>query len=155
MHTSWQCHVCIHNQMLLIFNAWVFLLRIKRVQNCVWNEKEKNEKKNLPTYHRPELPSHIRFFFFKFAKMSWNFFIASEPSTAHVQGRHHLSVFQQCTISLCAPTSRLVCHSSTPTPPPPILKFLAKERSVKTGYLYFYWFLQTMTTLPERQCQET
>lgn len=37
----------------------------------------------------------------------------------------------------------------------PVLKFLAEKRSVKTGYLYFYWFLQTMTTFPERQCQET
>lgn len=36
-----------------------------------------------------------------------------------------------------------------------ILKFLAEKRSARTGYLYFYWFLQTMTTFPERQCQET
>ena len=40
-------------------------------------------------------------------------------------------------------------------PPIPVLKFLAEKRSVKTGYLYFYWFLQTMTTFPERQRQET
>lgn len=42
-----------------------------------------------------------------------------------------------------------------PHSPLPILKCLAEKRSVKTGYLYFYWFLQTMTTFPERQCQET
>lgn len=47
-------------------------------------------------------------------------------------------------------TNGLACH-----PSPPIMKFLAEKRSVKTGYLYFYWFLQTMTTFPERQCQET
>lgn len=97
MHTLWQYHVCIHNQRLLIFNAWVFHLRIKSVQNCVWNKKEEKwgKKKNLPVNHRLELPCHIGFFFFKFARTSWNLFIALEPSTAHAQGRHHLSVFRQ------------------------------------------------------------
>lgn len=35
-----QCHMYIHNQML-IFNAWVLYLRIKRAKNCVWNEKKR------------------------------------------------------------------------------------------------------------------
>lgn len=45
--------------------------------------------------------------------------------------------------------------SSLLCPPPHILKFLAEMRSVKTGSMYFYWFPQTMTTSPEKQCQET
>lgn len=35
-----QCHMYICNQML-IFNAWVLYLRIKRAKNCVWNEKKR------------------------------------------------------------------------------------------------------------------
>lgn len=42
-----------------------------------------------------------------------------------------------------------------PTPTSKFWNFWQKKRPVKTGYLYFYWFLQTMTTFPERQCQET
>lgn len=97
MHTLWPYHVRIHNQMLLIFNAWVFYLRIKRVQNCVWNKKEQKWEKKQISQWTIDLSCLLTsdFFFFKFARMSWNLFIALEPSTAHVQGRHHLSVFRQ------------------------------------------------------------
>ena len=97
MHTLWPYHVRIHNQMLLIFNAWVFYLRIKRVQNCVWNKKEEKWEKKKISQRTIDLSCLLTsdLFFLKFARMSWNLFTALELSTAHVQGRHQLSVFWQ------------------------------------------------------------
>lgn len=83
--------------------------------------------------------------------MSWNSFIASELSIFHVRAGITSLSYYKSTIFPYTFTNGLVHHP----PSPPILKFLAQKRSVKTGYLYFYWFLQTMTTFPERQFQET
>lgn len=74
---------------------------------------------------------------------------ALEPSVSHVQGDIISLPDSKST------TSHTLTSCLTLAPPTPILKLLAEKRSVKTGYLYFYWFLQTMTTFPERQCQET
>lgn len=146
LHTLWQCYVYIHNQML-IFNAWVFYLRIKRAKYCLkWGEKGKisQRTKDLNCSVKPD-------FFFK-ACLSELEFLYSFSSLYFMfrTGITSLS-YGKSTIFPYAFTNEVVRHP----PSPSILKFLAEKRSVKTGYLYFYWFLQTMTTFPERQCQET
>lgn len=42
-----------------------------------------------------DCPIKPDFFFFKFAEMRWNSFIALEPSISHVQGRYHIPLLWQ------------------------------------------------------------
>ena len=103
--------------------------------------------------HRLELPSHIRFIFFKVCQNELEFVYSFRAIYSSCSG-------QASPLSLLANVRFLPMHPqmdwcAVAPPPIPVLKFLAEKRSVKTGYLYFYWFLQTMTTFPERQCQET
>lgn len=49
-------------------------------------------------------------------------------------------------------TNGLVC---LPQPPNSEISGRKKDLSKQVTCTYFYWFLQTMTTFPERQCQET
>ena len=116
-------------------------------------KKNERKKKNLPLNHRLELPSHIRFIFFKVCQNELEFVYSFRAIYSSCSG-------QASPLSLLANVRFLPMHPqmdwcAVAPPPIPVLKFLAEKRSVKTGYLYFYWFLQTMTTFPERQRQET
>lgn len=150
LHTLWQCHVCIHNEMVLILMHAFFYLRIKRVKNWAWNEKKKNEI-NLLMYNTLILPYKIRFL----KEVCWNeleFLYSFKAFYISCLGQISSPSHGKSMIPPYVLTNGLVCllpHS------PKSWNFWQKKRSVKTGYLYFYWFLQTMTTFPERQCQET
>lgn len=95
----------------------------------------------LPLYSRYKLP-------YQFVKMTW----AALRVHPQVQGSCSSLLQNEPAISDYTLLNGLAIYS---IPPPPNLKFLAEMKSVKTGQMYFYWFLQTMTTFPERQCQET